>query len=198
MAKNIVSQISVHQEHELLVKLEAAGLTGELAQKVIESRGNALAKEIVGLVGGPGPAFPSHSVVVDYNLTVERLIRDGRYDWVNSDITSHNFPSSEKGKAAVDVFLVNFDRNISSEDAIREMGVQGLRPASLKELLALGVVYPNLQRENPIVALGSTWRYPGGSLNVPYLDGHVLDRYLRLGWFEGDWFPYRRVAAVRK
>ena len=62
MAKNIVSQISVHQEHELLAKLEAAGLTGPLAQKVIESRDNALAKEVVSLIRGPGPDFPNYSV----------------------------------------------------------------------------------------------------------------------------------------
>ncbi|MFZ2201786.1 MAG: hypothetical protein WAV56_00125 [Microgenomates group bacterium] len=195
---NIVSQISVHQEHELLAKLEAAGLTGQLAQKVIQSRGNTLAKEIVALIRGPQPDFPSYSVLVDYGQTVERLIRDGSYDWVNDDITSRNFPSSERGNAQIDIFLLNFDRNISSEDAIREMDTQGLRPATLKELLALGATHTNLQRENPIVALGSEWRNPDGDRGVPDLIRGGSVRGLSLGWFVGDWFPGWRFAAVRK
>ena len=195
---NIVSQISVHQEHEFLAKLEAAGLTGLLAQKVIESRGNTLAKEIVALIRGPQPAFSSYSVLVDYGQTVEQLIRNGRYDWVNSDINGRNFPSSERGRAQIDIFLLNFDHDISSEDAIREMAKQGLRPATLKELLALGTAFPDLQRENPIVALGSTCRRPDGGLDVPYLTGRASLRFLSLVWFGRDWFPGRRFAAVRK
>lgn len=195
---NIVSQISVHQEHELLIKLEAAGLTRQLAQKVIESRGNALAKDIVALIRGPQPDYPSYTVTVDYSQTVEQLVRAGRYDWANNSITSRNFPSRERDQARLDIFLVSFDRNISSEDAIKAMEEQGLRPATLKELLALGAAHPNLQRENPIVALGLTWRYPHGHLGVPCLSGGGSGRFLNLSWFEGDWLPYWRFAAVRK
>lgn len=37
--KNIIGRnLSVHQEHELLLKLEAAGLTGNLAQKSLTQR----------------------------------------------------------------------------------------------------------------------------------------------------------------
>lgn len=39
--------LSVHQEHELLLKLESAGLDAELAQKVIEAQGNKLAQKLV-------------------------------------------------------------------------------------------------------------------------------------------------------
>ncbi|MDD2731916.1 MAG: hypothetical protein PHI53_01825 [Candidatus Pacebacteria bacterium] len=42
--------ISVHQEHEFLKKLEVAGLTGEFAQKVIDSKGNDLATKVVRLI----------------------------------------------------------------------------------------------------------------------------------------------------
>ena len=49
--KSIVRRtLSVHKEHELFQKLEAAGLTNELAQKVIGWKGNALATRIVKLV----------------------------------------------------------------------------------------------------------------------------------------------------
>lgn len=42
--------LSVHKEHEVLLKLEAAGLTDELAQRVIDSKGNDLAAKVVRLI----------------------------------------------------------------------------------------------------------------------------------------------------
>ncbi|MEK9170563.1 MAG: hypothetical protein AAB674_02870 [Patescibacteria group bacterium] len=53
---NIVSQrkLSVHKEHEVLLKLETAGLTDELAQKVIDSKGNDLAAKVVRLIQNGG------------------------------------------------------------------------------------------------------------------------------------------------
>ena len=53
--KNIVSRIlSVHKEHELLLKLETAGLNDELAQRVIDSKGNDLATKVVRLIQNGG------------------------------------------------------------------------------------------------------------------------------------------------
>jgi hypothetical protein len=49
--ENIVSRnLSVHQEHEVLLKLEKAGLTSELAQIVIESKENAIANGMVSYI----------------------------------------------------------------------------------------------------------------------------------------------------
>ncbi len=200
MAK-IVSQISVDQRHELLAKLEAAGLTGQLAQKVIESRDNALAKEIVALIHGTQSVFPGYTVSVDYDCPIEQLVKDGKYYWSHYDITTHYFPSTEKGEAQIKIYLMNFGRQISSEDAIREMATQGLRPATLKELLVLGATQPELQCSNPIVALGSTWRDPTDQdvQDVPYLDGRDSSRrILSLFLFESDWNLDWRFAAVRK
>jgi hypothetical protein len=46
--ETIVSRtLSVHKEHEVLLKLEAAGLTDDLAQRVIDSKGNDLAAKVV-------------------------------------------------------------------------------------------------------------------------------------------------------
>ena len=42
--------LSVHQEHSLLRQLESAGLTGELAWKVLNSESNKLAADIVQLI----------------------------------------------------------------------------------------------------------------------------------------------------
>ncbi len=53
--ETIVSRtLSVHKEHEVLLKLEAAGFSDDLAQKVIESRDNDLAKKVVRLIRSGG------------------------------------------------------------------------------------------------------------------------------------------------
>ena len=53
--ENIISRtLSVHKEHEVLLKLETAGLTDELAQKVIGSKGNELAAKVVRLIQNGG------------------------------------------------------------------------------------------------------------------------------------------------
>ncbi len=51
----IVSRtLSVHKEHELLLKLEAAGLTDDFAQRVIDSKDNDLAMKVVRLIQNGG------------------------------------------------------------------------------------------------------------------------------------------------
>jgi hypothetical protein len=53
--ETIVSRtLSVHKEHEVLLKLETAGLTDELAQKVIDSKGNDLAAKVVRFIRNGG------------------------------------------------------------------------------------------------------------------------------------------------
>ena len=46
--------VSVHTEHELLLKLEKAGLNQALAQKVTDSKDNELAKKVVSLIFNGG------------------------------------------------------------------------------------------------------------------------------------------------
>ena len=60
---NVVSQeeertLSVHKEHEFLSKMEAAGLNNELAQRVVQSKNNRLAKKVVRFIksGGVEPS----------------------------------------------------------------------------------------------------------------------------------------------
>lgn len=53
--ETIVSRtLSVHQEHEVLLKLETAGLTDKLAQSIIDSKGNDLAAKVVRLIQNRG------------------------------------------------------------------------------------------------------------------------------------------------
>ena len=46
--------LSGHQWNEFMLKLETAGLEYELAQRVIESKGNVLARQVVDLIANGG------------------------------------------------------------------------------------------------------------------------------------------------
>jgi len=146
------------------------------------------------------PVFPSYSVSIDYSKNVEQMNKDGNYNEVDNDITSAHFPSDEKGQAEVPIKLVGFYHGINSEDVIKEMGNMNppLRPATLKELQSLGVAQPDLQRNKPIVALGSTWRASRGYGRVPYLYGLESHRGLGLLSLAGGWSSRWRFATVRK
>jgi hypothetical protein len=46
--------LSVHNEHEVLLKLETAGLNDDLAQRIISSKGNELAAKVIRLIENGG------------------------------------------------------------------------------------------------------------------------------------------------
>ena len=55
MGNSTVSRtLSVHKEHEVLLKLEAAGLDDDLAQKIIDSKDNDLAAKVIRLIQNGG------------------------------------------------------------------------------------------------------------------------------------------------
>lgn len=54
MASIVSRTLSVHKEHEVLLKFETAGLNDDLAQKIIESKDNELAAKVVRLIKNGG------------------------------------------------------------------------------------------------------------------------------------------------
>ena len=78
------------------------------------------------------------------------------------------------------------------------MDKRGYRPGRIEELLALGEIMTELQREYPIVALDSAWRGSDGDLGVPCLWSDDRLRLLYLDWFEDGWSPYYRFLVLRK
>ena len=125
--------------------------------------------------------------------TISALVKSGKYDWFNDDIEKFPFEPTK----AKEIEIVNFNRTISSEDAIKELDARGLRPATATELLLLGAQHPELQRKDWIVALG-TVRSIRDFRSVASLSGDSAYRYLHVFWFENDWFEDFRFAAVRK
>ena len=137
------------------------------------------------------------SISVNYDLSVESLVAQGKYDWKSSYITSKNFSTTRKGEATLNLELVPLNQVLTSEEVIAELKKQGLRPAELHELLAFGAKYPDEQKKYLIVALGSVWRDWSGDRGVAYLYGGCDERGLSLHFFVRRWSVYRRFLAVR-
>jgi len=138
----------------------------------------------------------TYKQVVNYDLSVKELLKAGKYDWQNEDITDKNFPSTEKGEKEVEFGMFHFKRGISSEDAIAEMKKAGYRPSTMKELLSFGKNNPDLQRKYPIIALGSVAEL-GGARHVGFLHGNGSGRDAGPDCFGSGWGDYCRFLAVR-
>ncbi|MDP3999668.1 MAG: hypothetical protein Q8P76_03705, partial [bacterium] len=129
---------------------------------------------------------------------------DGRFDWVNPDITEKNFPVNrrENGEVEMKVFttqdLVGETRNVTSEEVIQSLKNKGYIEAELPEGLAYVKANPDEQRKYPIAILGSVWRDWGSGRVVPYLVGDGGRRSLDLYWYDIEWFSDFRFLAVRK
>ncbi|MFH1611493.1 MAG: hypothetical protein ABIA83_02745 [Patescibacteria group bacterium] len=177
-----MSRITTDQLAELIAQDKVGRVTRENLQRFLAS-----------LDGDTG-----YTVLVDYRKTIEQMVSAGRYDWSDGNINSVNFPVNGTGVATITPELVHLNKKASSEEALAHKEANGLRPATIEELLAFGATYPDVQREFPVVALGSSWVDRDGHRRAPYLDGDGSERELSLDWYGSGWFEGCRFLAVRK
>jgi len=148
------------------------------------------------------PAVQTFTVPVGYagSKTIAKLVKAGKYDWVNEQITDRNFPAGDRADTEnVELCLVHFNRLIDNGDeVVHALDEMGLKPATPAHLLALGAAHKNLQRQFPIAALGQSWGDPGGSHGVVVLGEYVGGRDVHLYWIEYRWYEYWRFLAIRK
>lgn len=137
-------------------------------------------------------------VTVDYNESLKDMISAGKYDWVNPGITEKNFPVKGTGKSEVEVEIVHYNKAMTSEQVFADFKAHGLKPAPVEVGLALGKDRPDLQREFPIVMLGSVWQSLRGDRRTPFLWGGAGARDLSLNYFDEDWHWNYRFLAVRE
>ncbi len=200
------TSISARQMTKVHDTLEEKGLDGELLQSDLLGKG-ILADIAEAVVRGTVPAREElrkflgllgvfFQLIVDYTMSLSDMVSAGQYDWVNPEITEANFPKTRTGSISLNAELLHFNRTISSENALKEMEKLGFRPATIEELLAFGAKYPELQRQFPIVALGSSCVL-GGDRRVPCLDEVGSGRDLDLYWFEDVWYGRYRFLVVR-
>jgi hypothetical protein len=143
-----------------------------------------------------------YQITVDYSRTLEEMIAAGKYDWVHPDITSSNFPidQSKSGSTEnLEAVIVHLDKYVKdTEIVLKLMDKNGLRPATLPELLALGEQYPEFQRKYWIYALGSRWQNSNGHRGVVVLLGDLAYRGPDLDSRQCWWFRSSRFLAFRK
>ena len=138
------------------------------------------------------------TVRVDYTKSLADMVNAGGYSCVDVGVTPANFPLEGDGVVKTEIVLVHFDRDIEFDDAIKELEQRGLVPCKIEHLLDLGAKYPDLQREYPIVCLGSSWVNSHGGRLVPSLNSFHGCRRIDLYWFGDGWDDDWRFLAVRK
>ena len=139
------------------------------------------------------------TVLVDETKTVDELVKACKFDWVNDNITSANFPNPADGTTGnQELALFHFGKTMSFDAVISEMNKDGYEPATIWDLLGLAQKEQNLQRQFPIVALKSVWQDPGLYRLVPFLCSGADGRSLRLGCLGGGWLGGSRFLARRK
>jgi len=178
-----VSTLSIHQKHEVLLMNGKAGLDEKLSQKIIESRGNEIAKKMI-------------KIIFNEIQSLSDIIVPLKLDYVNPDITEQNFPMQQGDNDPMEYKVFHFGKSISSEIVIKEMGKENYRPATLRELLRWAK--DNWNGLDRVIALGQTWfDAADGGRHVVVLDLDYGVRELDLGWF-GGWGGGSRFLAVRK
>lgn len=200
-----MSSYSEGQTHLLMDRFEAEGFTKEEITRLGQHSKLSLLRDwlngrasIVINNEQDAPSTTTYPVEIDYNDTFEQRLGAGRYDWKNPHIKEKNFPVKSKGKVNRVLELVHFGKFMSTEAVLAAIDAQGYRPATIEELLAFGAKYPELQREFPIVELGSVWRDWDDDLSVAYLVRDGSRRNLGLGRVEDGWYGRFRFLVVGK
>jgi hypothetical protein len=121
--------------------------------------------------------------------------------WIWGELEKHGMPLAPL-LDNLEVITLNFNNNEEirkdSNKIIAEMDKLGLRPLTYSELLATGILHPEVNKRNEyLVALGTTHTL-GGGLYVPFLDWDGDERSLRAFRFSFGWDGHDRFPCVRK
>lgn len=148
------------------------------------------------------PDEPIYPLTIDYNLSIEDMVKAGNYNSVHRKIKAKNFPAG-RGEAKVEAVLFRSGNMVITQEVLAELERHNLRPATMVELLAFGKQHPDPLRVFPIVALGSVWFDGEGDGNVGNLYETPSGRTLSLSLYENtaqlpDWGTHNRFLAIRK
>lgn len=140
-------------------------------------------------------------LVIDYDKSIKQAILEGRYDWKDGRISLDQLPyipKNQRGKKEVFIKFFSFDTVRSLKEIILKMAEEGYYPGNFFELLAVGYSSPDLQRQFPIVGLGSVLHDHLGHCFVPCLSTYG-DTSRRLNaWPVDDWTIRYRFLGIRK
>ncbi len=147
-----------------------------------------------------------YPIAIDYDQSLEEMIAAGHYECISPNIVPENFPMNGVGKIYLETFLGHYDLpKVPTNVVLAGLESLGFRPATLAELLAFGIKYPNEQKIRPINALGSSCPRPYYGLCICGLvmqGGPAYNttpkRKLSLDCLDGLWGSMAHFLIVRK
>ncbi len=128
----------------------------------------------------------SSLVMISRSMPLLDLIACGEYDAVHPKFTIENFPHDQTESETRELHVVAFGVEMRLEEVFTQLEKRELRPATLVELLSIGAEQPNLQRNHPILALGSYCRGLSSSPDYPVLEEIEGQRTLNLRWYNAE------------
>ncbi len=126
------------------------------------------------------------SAFVNFRLTLQQMIDEARFDWVNSGITAKHFPIIGSSTKKYTFKIFEPKRDISSYDAVELMRNDGFPAARHEAGLAFAREFPNEQMKFPIALLGSPSKW-FGSRHIVCLGGDGAKRDLNLCYWLHAW-----------
>jgi hypothetical protein len=143
-------------------------------------------------------AIDGYQIAIGDGRSTEELVAAGGYGYAHSCVTSDNFPARQfGGKRGREIVLIQFDREVTSGDAIAEAARLGLERPVYEDALSFGAEYPEVQREGPVVFLHDPWFGFFGRRDVVSLWTNAGRRELGLEGFDEPWRAGWRFAFVR-
>jgi len=118
---------------------------------------------------------------IDYNLSLSTMVVEGRFDCIGYEMLARYSHFPNRGIGDVELNLLFFDRPPLMTDGslTRLLSEMHLRSGETPELLKIGALEPEWQRQFPIVAFGS---WANAHLGKKVNDGHT--QYPCLDTFE--------------
>lgn len=155
-------------------------------------------------------------ITVNYAMSLSEMIKACNCGYNNPDINSQNFKIAGSGQQVVALALVAgrevltwliahgqaaADQDwVTTKQVLDYMVSHGLVEAEVEHLLFFGAANPDIQREFPITALGSSFVFGDRHRYGPYLGCADDERRLGLYWYDDDshWGGGWRFLAVCK
>ncbi len=180
-----MAQATFDQYLRLGAMLKDGSLDREKVQAIIEGRISFTTEE----------KYRAHVVYVQPSYTeLEQAFDLGYITHENAVFKSSDVCKDVSMEAREIKFeLVHLDKDVSTDTALAELEKRKLRPALYEEILAFVAKYPELQKQFPIVALGSLC-LSDDNLCFPY----VGLRFLRFKRLDDGWGAVVRFLAVHK
>ena len=135
----------------------------------------------------------------------EELIKLGNYSKIDNKIIKENFVFPELTKNKVNLEIMDYNKPTTlktMQEERQKLESQGFRGANIYEILTFGIQHPEVQREFPILAMGSkTERVMGykGILSLQQTNG---ERHLSIVWGygpkQGISIDYSKQLVVKK